>query len=36
LDDEQWHKIARRPYERQPIRPESALRQLLLPSAAHR
>jgi transposase InsO family protein len=36
LDDEQWHKIGRRPYERQPIRPESALRQLLLVSGAQR
>jgi hypothetical protein len=30
LDDEQWRKIARRPYERSPILPESDIRQLAL------
>jgi transposase InsO family protein len=34
LDDEHWQKIARRPYERQPVHPESGLRQLLLPVAS--
>jgi hypothetical protein len=26
LDDEQWHKISRRPYERRTVQPESELR----------
>src|SRR5262245_36869081 len=30
LDDDQWHKIGRRPYERRPIPLESRTRQLLL------
>lgn len=30
LDDEQWHKIARRPYERRTVLPESDIRQLPL------
>jgi len=31
LDDEQWHKIRRRPYERRTVHPESELEQLLFP-----
>jgi hypothetical protein len=31
LDDEQWHKISRRPYERRTVQPESELEQLLFP-----
>jgi hypothetical protein len=31
LDDEQWQKVARRPYERHAPPPESGARQLLLP-----
>jgi len=30
LDDEQWHKIARRPYERQGEAPDAGLLQLAL------
>jgi len=30
LNDEQWHKIARRPYERRPIPTDNGLRQLAL------
>src|SRR5206468_1139511 len=33
LDDDQWHKIARRPYERRSLQSESGVQQLLLPTA---
>jgi hypothetical protein len=34
LDDEQWRKIARRPYEQQPPRAATSLYQLDLPNMA--
>ena len=36
LDDEQWHKITRRPYERRPVRPAGGMYQLWLPAAGER